>query len=236
MPSLAIIPARSGSKGLPRKNIMNLAGHPLIAHTIKAAANARHIERIVVTTDDPEISSVARAYGAETPFMRPASLAGDTVSMNRVVLHCLQQLYELERYAPDFFTLLQPTCPLRTSRHIDEAIELALVHKQTAIVSVCPVSSHPYLMKKIENGKLTSAFPGTKTGRRQDLPKLYQLNGSIYVLPTSVFLQMKDIHRIPAVPYVMSARESVDIDTLDDFLYANWLMQSASTDGRSGGG
>lgn len=200
-----------------------------------AAKASRHIHRVVVTTDDPGIARIARKYGAETPFLRPAALASDTVSMNEVVLHCLEELKRRERYQPEYFALLQPTCPLRTSRQIDEAIELALRHRSEAVISVCPVTTHPYLMKKIENGRLKNAFPGTTIGRRQDLPPLYQLNGSIYILPTSVFLRKKNMHRLSSVPYLMPARDSVDIDTIDDFLYAEWLMQNASTDERSDG-
>ena len=217
------------------KNVLTLAGHPLIAHTIMAAKASRHIHRVVVTTDDPGIARIARKYGAETPFLRPAALASDTVSMNEVVLHCLEELKRRERYQPDYFALFVPTCPLRTSRQIDEAIELALRHRSEAVISVCPVTTHPYLMKKIENGRLKNAFPGTTIGTSARSATIVSIKRQHLYFANVRFFTKKNMHRLSSVPYLMPARDSVDIDTIDDFLYAEWLMQNASTDERSDG-
>ena len=147
---LAIIPARSGSKGIKDKNIINLNGKPLIAYSIEAGLKSKYIDKVVVTTDGEEIAKVARAYGAEVPFMRPDYLSSDTAKTIDAVMHCIEEMKRLgEEY--DYIVLLQPTQPLRQSWHIDEAIELILEKDEEALVSVSKVKDHPILMRTIDS-------------------------------------------------------------------------------------
>ncbi len=143
---LAIIPARGGSKGVPRKNIRCLAGKPLIAHTIEAALNCQAIERVIVSTDDSEIAEVARAYGAEVPFLRPGEYATDTATSLSVVKHALTWFAEQENYQPEAIAILAPTSPLRTMTHIEDTIKLLWSTGNDSALTICEVLDHPYFI------------------------------------------------------------------------------------------
>src|SRR5260370_5875896 len=149
---LALIPARSGSKGIPYKNIASVGGRPLIAWTIAAARAATRVNRIVVSTDDPDIAQVSEALGAEVPFLRPAEMAQDDTPGTVPLLHALGWLEEHEAYRPELVMLLQPTSPLRSSVDIEAAVELLRDRNADAVVSVTPVSHHPQWMKRVEDG------------------------------------------------------------------------------------
>lgn len=218
----AIIPARAGSKALPNKNKIMLFGKPMIAHTLIAAMNAKSIGRIWVSTDDPDIQSIAKQLGIDVPVLRPSHLAADDTSMADVVIHAVKQMQHYHKESEQdasAFVLLQPTCPLRNSLHIDEAA--ALYNKTPdidAVISVSKVAQHPYLMKVLDhNGHLKPLHDeAIQVGRRQDYPSVYQLNGAIYVCNRAAFLQKRNFHLLRSIPYILTPPFSIDIDTKED--------------------
>lgn len=218
---LAVIPARGGSKRLPRKNLLDLAGKPLIAWTIEAAKHSKYIDHFVVSTDDQEITSVSKKYGAEV-LTRPSELATDTASSVDVVLHAIEK--QNKHY--DYVVLLQPTSPLRTDQHIDEAIELIFEKNADAIISVCETDHSPLWANTLpEDGRMDNFIREDVKGKRsQDLPKFFQLNGAIYVSNTAVFEQTNGFIVNQSYAYVMSRKDSIDIDTYLDFEFVNLLM------------
>lgn len=218
---LALIPARGGSKGLPGKNIRPLKGRPLIGWSIEAARASRYVSRIVVSSDDEEILAVARDQGAETPFRRPASLAGDATPGMDVVLHALDQLAGFE-----WVVLLQPTSPLRLAADIDAAIEQCLKTNAPACVSVCEAPASPWWMFEVgAECRMRSFLPAEQRPvRRQDLPDLYALNGAVYVAKTEWLRMSLSFLTEETVAYVMPPARSVDIDTLFDFQLAECLL------------
>lgn len=210
---LAIIPARGGSKGLPRKNLARLLGKPLIAWTIETAVACTAIDRVVVSTEDEEIATIARYFGAETPFVRPSELAKDDTPTTDVLIHAVEWLNENEAYLPDYIMCLQPTSPLRTTADILLAIQTAHDLRADVVVSVHPVQEHPYWVKRImDDGCLANFLVEPMPSQRQNLPPAYALNGSIYLYRTQVLLQYRgDSAR--TYPYIMPLDRSLDIDT-----------------------
>jgi len=210
---LAIVPARGGSKGLPRKNVLDLGGRPLLAWTLAAAQASRYLDRCVVSTDDEEIAAVARAHGGDVPFIRPAELATDAASAQDVLEHALRQL-------PGFgiVVILQPTSPLRSSNDIDGAIETLQEHHAPSCVSVVEPGKSPYWSYRVdENNRLTPLLdPAFSRMRRQDLPQTYVLNGAVYAAHTQWLLDNRGALGDGTVPYVMPAERSVDIDSAFD--------------------
>ena len=229
---LAIIPARGGSKKIPKKNIKLLAGKPLIAYTIEEALKSKHITRISVSTDDENIAKIARDFGAEAPFLRPSELAKDHVTDLPVFQHCLNWLRENENYIPDIIVHLRPTAPLRKIHHIDSGIELLLKSPEAdSVRSVTSVGQHPLKMWKIENNKLIPFISEKSSGikesynmPRQKLPKAYIQNGSVDVLWTNTILEKNSMSGDIIVPLVMEELESVNIDSEIDFLLAELIM------------
>jgi CMP-N,N'-diacetyllegionaminic acid synthase len=211
--TLALVPARGGSKSIPRKNLAPLAGKPLIAWTIQAAMECRAPLRVVVSTDDEDIAREAVRWGAEVPFLRPAQLAEDRTPTMPVVSHALHELGALDGYAPQRILLLQPTSPLRTADDVDAAIALAEQHDGADVVSVTPATQHPHLMKRITaDGLLVDAVPHEAVERRQDLEQLYVLNGAIYVSTTETVLGKESLYADRTVGYVMPPERSIDVD------------------------
>lgn len=223
---LAIIPARGGSKGVPRKNIKDLCGKPLIAWTIDEAIKSKYIDRVIVSTEDEEIAYISREYGAEVPFLRPIELAQDDTPGIEPILHCINWLKDNENYYPDYVCTLQCTSPLRKSNHIDEALEEIIDKNGDSIIGVCESEVNPYWMKKIEDGKLVDFMEDSKRyTRRQDLPVIYRLNGAIYICKTDVLMKNKNWYTDNTLPYVMSQEDSVDIDTVLDFKIAEIIIK-----------
>ena len=184
MDIIGLIPARGGSKGIPGKNIKNIAGKPLIAWTIQAALESNVLKRIIVSTDDEVIAKVAQEWGAEVPFLRPAGLASDLSSQFSVAEHTLHWIEEHEGCShTGYCLLLQPTSPLRTSMDIINSREIANLRDANAVVSVCEANPHPYLVKTItKDGTLEDFIPvPTTIDRRQDMPPAFALNGAIYL-------------------------------------------------------
>ena len=224
MEILAVIPARGGSKGVPRKNIRLLNGKPLIAYTIEEAKKSRYISRIIVSTEDDEIAKVSNKYGAEV-IRRPMELAKDDTPTIDVVLHVLDNLKN-RNIEPDIVVLLQPTSPLRTSQDIDNAIKLFMEHDCDSVVSVCEVQHSPYWSFKIENGYLKPIFGESYLKkRRQELPKAYIPNGAIYITTPDILRKYRSFYCKKTLPYIMPPEKSIDIDSELDFLLAELLMQ-----------
>ncbi|MBC3932351.1 acylneuraminate cytidylyltransferase family protein [Undibacterium curvum] len=218
---LALIPARGGSKGIPGKNIVDLAGKPLISWTIEAAKACPRIDTIVLSSDDPTIAEVAARFGCTVPFTRPQELATDESSSMDVVYHALEQL-------PDFdvVVLLQPTSPLRTAADIEACLNL--MQSAPAVVSVRPSEDHPYLTFEInDEGTLAPyAKPSADQSlRRQDLPGAWCLNGAIYAADTKWLREQRSFISPGTVAYQMPSERSIDIDTPADLRLAGQLLQ-----------
>ena len=192
----AIIPARGGSKGIPDKNIKIIGGKPLIAWTIETARRSKYIDRVITTTDSDKIAGICKEYNCEVPFMRPKHLANDSAKGTDVILHTLDWL-KLKKIDYDYFILLQPTSPLRTTKHIDEAIEILISSENAnSLVSVKKVNQHPYWMKRINNDGYVEEYQKDNEinyHNRQELPDLYVNNGAIYISKCDYFLKNKSL-------------------------------------------
>lgn len=225
---LALVVARGGSKGIPGKNIIPLGGKPLIAWTIEAARRASCIDRVVLSTDCPDIRETGISCGAEAPFLRPEELARDDTPSMAVVLHALQWLEEKEKYKAKWLMLLQPTSPLRTTADIVAASELAISRRAPAVVSVCPVSKHPYWTKTIDStGRLSNLINDVPSfSRRQDLPAAYALNGAIYLVDCEVLRLQKTFSPDGTLAYVMPPERSLDIDTPWDLQLVDLILKA----------
>lgn len=225
MRKLFLIPARGGSKGLPRKNILPLAGRPMIYYTLDAALGAMESgDEVCVSTDDLEIIEKVQDYGLSVPFIRPAELASDIASTEDVIRHAIDW-YIARELNFDIVILLQPTSPLRKSTHIKDAISI-YNESIDMVVSVKETDSNPYyvLFEEDKNGWLHNCKSGNFT-RRQDCPKVYEYNGGIYVFGTKNFLsrgfsQTKKIKKL-----LMSKKDSIDIDDFLDFKYAETILK-----------
>lgn len=223
---LAVITARGGSKGIPRKNITAVLGKPLIVYSIQAAISSRSVSRTIVSTDDTSIASVARAYGAEVPFLRPHHLATDTATSVSVLKHALTCLAEKEGYLADIVVCLQPTSPLRSAEDIDRAVTLCIQSGADSVVSLCEVMHHPYWMKKVIGGRVYPLMEVDERqySRRQDLPPVYQLNGALYVTRRRVLLEEEKMLGTYTEAYIMPQERSIDIDTPCDLKLAELIM------------
>ena len=227
---LGLITARGRSKGIPHKNVAILAGRPLIAWTIEAALRSQKLSRVIVSTDDQEIAKVAKEWGAEVPFIRPAELAGDRSSHIAVVVHAVRWLESHQDAHPDYLMLLQPTSPFRSSSDIDAAIEIALKTGADAVVSVCPTRDHPYLSKRITpDGRLLDFVPKPQGYlARQILPPAHSLNGAIYLVRCSILLEKKTWYTDRTFAYIMTPERSLDIDTPWDLYLADLILGDKS--------
>ncbi|WKK74526.2 acylneuraminate cytidylyltransferase family protein [Marivirga salinae] len=223
MKPLVIIPARGGSKGVPRKNIKELGGKPLIYYTIEAAREVFEDKHIIVSTDDEEIKAVVEKTGLKVPFTRPAILATDEAGTHEVLMHAIK-FSEENGYHPDVLILLQPTSPFRTETHIKEA--LALYHDGLdMVVSVKETKSNPYyvLFEEDKNGYLRKSKEGDFT-RRQDVPKVWEYNGSIYIISINS-LKKNPLHSFKKIrKFVMNDFSSHDIDNQIDWLSAESII------------
>lgn len=220
---LAIVPARGGSKRLPRKNILELNGKPLITWSIEAGLNSKYIDKLIVSSDNQKILEIAQLFGAST-LTRPAELSIDTATTFDVLKHAIEHN---EHY--DYVILLQPTSPLRNAKHIDAAIELLLKKKADAIVSVCKVSHSPLWCNTLPIDDSFNSFLSKeiKNKRSQDLQTYYRLNGAIYICNTNRLIQEQTIIFDDNIfAYKMEPEDSVDIDTKMDFLYTEFLLKN----------
>ena len=219
---LALIPARGGSKGLPRKNVLLLGGRPLLAWSILAARGSAHVDRIVVSSEDREIIETAREWGAEVPFVRPRELAADETSGMEVVLHAIEQAGQ----GFDYVVLVQPTSPLRTPQDIDACLERCLETGAPACVSVCEPAKSPHWMYTLDkDGRMRPLLgSGEYVSRRQDLPRVYALNGAVYAARTDWLKESGNFVTPETVGYVMDPERSLDIDTALDLRLCEELL------------
>lgn len=219
---LAIIPARGGSKGVPRKNIKMLAGKPLIAWTIEEARKSKYISKLILSSEDEEIIKVAKDYGCEVPFKRPKDLAQDHTPGIDVILQAIEQCPGY-----DYIILLQPTSPLRTAEDIDDFISYFIDQNVNACVSLCEPSKSPYWMYKLDgtNNLVPILTEHASVTRRQDLPKVYALNGALYIANINWIKQTENFMTDETIGYVMPTSRSYDIDTIEDFMICEYLME-----------
>lgn len=225
---LAIIPARGGSKRLPKKNILELAGKPMIAWTIEAALQSKYIDDVVVTSDDLDIINVAEHYGASVPFIRPENLSDDKASSIDVVVHTVEYLLKHHNKVHDFIVLMQPTSPLRTAKHVDDAVLSMFKKEADAIISVTKMDHSPLWSNTLPEDKNMTGFitDEVKGERSQDLPAYFRLNGAIYICNTKKLLEERAFFLKENVyAFEMDRASSVDVDEALDFQVANYLAQ-----------
>lgn len=229
---LALVPARGGSKSIPRKNVMSFAGHPLLTYSIAAGLKARAVGRVIVSTDDAEISSVAREYGAEVPFLRPASLALDDTPDLPVFEHALAWLESHEGYRPEIVVQLRPTSPVRPPDCVDRAVETLLAHPEAdSVRGVVPSGQNPYKMWRIEadggmRPLLQDGFDEPYNMPRQSLPPTFWQTGHVDAIRTSTILEKGSMSGDVILPLILDPRYTVDIDNPRDLERAEWLMAS----------
>lgn len=228
---LALILARGGSKRLPGKNVKSLCGKPMIAWTIEAAKQSQYIDRVIVSTDSEEISTVSKTFGADVPFMRPAELASDTATSIDTVLHTVDWLKEHEKKQYDYLMLLQPTSPLRTTTHIDKAIiEFMTGGIFDSLISFCKWEKKTEWMHAYNSeGFLESCLTLKEGFARDGELQLLMPNGAIYFTKTETFLKEKTFYTKKLRGYMMEASDSADIDTEEDFKLASLLMEQYRT-------
>ena len=228
---LVIIPARGGSKGIPRKNIKPLDGKPLIYYAIENARAITSDENICVSTDDEEIKSVVEDCGLKVPFLRPAELATDTIGTYEVLLHALGYYEQLGK-GFDAVLLLQTTSPFRRIEQIKEALQQYNTSDADMLVSVKLSPANPYhnLFEENENGFLQVCKGDGTIHRRQDAPKVYEYNGAIYIMDAKILKTTHMHHMTKRVKYVMDAHSSLDLDTMQDWELAELILNTKSND------
>jgi CMP-N,N'-diacetyllegionaminic acid synthase len=220
---LAIIPARGGSKRLPRKNVLDLNGKPLIAYSIEAGLKSKYIDKVIVSSDDEEILSISKQFGADI-IKRPDELASDTSTSFDAIKHTIENT---ETY--DYIILLQPTSPLRNYEHIDEAIESLEEKNADATVSVCEMDHSPLWSNTLDDSLSMNEFLKDEVinRRSQDLESYYRLNGAIYICKTDKLLELKTFFLKDNIfAYKMDRESSIDIDEEIDFKIAEVLISA----------
>jgi N-acylneuraminate cytidylyltransferase len=221
MKTIALIPARGGSKGIPRKNIKIFNSKPLIYWTIQAALESKYIDRVIVSTEDEEIAEIAKRYTAEVPFLRPKELAEDDSLGIDPVIHALEMLPNVED-----ILLMQPTSPLRKTHHIDEIFQLREKLKSDSAVSISLSRKHPNLFFKINSENIISPFSKDfKSLPRQKYSDLYTVNGALYLSSKKSILLNNSFFTSKTVGYIMPEKYSIDIDTQLDWDIAEFLMK-----------
>lgn len=223
---LGIIPARGGSKRLPKKNIRLLFGKPLIAWTIEQALASRYIDRLIVSTDDPEIATVAKQHGAEIPFLRSKKLASDNAKQIDVIFHALR-FFKKKGFKYDVLIALQPTSPLRLSQDINRSIEALFFKKRKAIISVCESEDHHYWANCLPKNHSMANFlsPWVINKNKQELPTSYRINGAICVAHIDFLKEEKSFFGKSTYAYIMPKERSIDIDEEADLLFGELMMK-----------
>ena len=223
--AIAIIPARGGSKGLPQKNVSNLAGKPLIAWTIDVCLRSQYINKTIVTSDDASILEVAQQYGAET-IKRPEKLATDNALTVDVITHALGVLeYEVDLESYKYVVLMQPTSPLRNTKHVNEAFEKIISTEATSLVSVTKPLYHPFKAFRLVDGYLKGLVQDDHPFLpRQLLPETYVGNGAIYIIEIDLFKKTNSLMTSRCIPYEMDGISSIDIDTKLDLDKASAIL------------
>lgn len=228
MKILAIIPARGGSKRLPRKNIISLEGKPLIAWTIEETKKSKYITDIIVSTDDEEIAKIAKEYNVSVPFIRPDYLSNDKATSYDVVIHAIDFLRLNKNMLYDYVILLQPTSPLRTVEDIDGAIEMLISRRADSIISMCECEHPPIWSNTLPNDLSIINFDKKeyKNLRSQDIPQYFRYNGAIYLTKISKLIEEKDfIFDSNSYAYIMPQSRSIDIDNKLDLLFCKTIIK-----------
>jgi len=220
---LGLIPARGGSKGVPRKNLRDLGGKPVLQWTTDAAKASRLIDRLVLSTDDSEIANLGRSLGVDVPFLRPAVAATDEASAHDVIEHALEQLDVQFEY----LVYLQPTSPFRTVEDIDGCLEKLSASRAESCVSVCQSPAKPEWLFYIEGETLRPVLGEVKHQRRQELAVAYELNGAVYAARVSAYRRHSTFFLRRTVAWVMPPDRSVDLDEPEDFERAESVLQQA---------
>ncbi len=224
---LGLIPARGGSKAIPRKNIIYLAGKPVLAYTCQAALGSKELTRVLINTNDQEIADVGHQFGVDTPFLRPDYLAEDETLILPVINHTLEWLENDEGYITDMVVLLQPTSPLRTSAHIDSALRTILDSEADTLVSVQELPHHfnpVSLMKLDKQGYLRPYQDEEMILRRQDKPQFYVRNGPAILIVHRHVLDSGRLYGDKVIPFLMGRLESIDIDDISDLTLVEALL------------
>jgi CMP-N-acetylneuraminic acid synthetase len=233
---LGVITARGGSKGLPGKNLKLLGGQPLLAYTVNAALESSAFDRVILSTDAPDIAAAARSLGSDVPFMRPAELARDETPHQPVIEHAVRWLDEHEQYRPDAVMILQPTSPFRSPRHIRESIALLDRSGADSVVSVSDVPAHfnPMRALHVDDRGMASLFVTRqpvrfRINRRQDLPPAWTMNGAIYLFRTRVLLAREpSLYGETTATYAMSHADGISIDSIDDWTEAERMLENSA--------
>lgn len=225
MHNLAIIPARSGSKGLPDKNIKELNGKPLMAYSIEAALQSGMFDEVMVSTDSEKYAEIAKEYGANVPFLRSEELSGDKAGSWDVVKEVLNRYKEMGKEF-DTICLLQPTSPLRDADDIKAAYELYVEKASVAVISVCEMEHSPLWSNTLPNNKSLEGFIRQEAQKpRQEIETYYRLNGAIYIVKTDEIYKDYDFYRNGSFAYIMPTWKSVDIDSAFDFEVAGFMIK-----------
>lgn len=222
---LAVIPARGGSKGVPRKNIIEVGGHPLIKYTIDCGKNSKYLDRTVISTEDLLIKRVAEENGGDVPFLRPKELAEDTSKTIDCIVHAVNTLKSMgEEY--DYVIILQNTVPLRKSWHVDEAIEMIVDSSERSLVSISEVDEHPILMRTLTEDKtVKNLLHMNSTMRRQDFPKFYKVDGAIAIQKIDAEFNLETSINDGKLGYVMERKYSTDIDNYLDIKIIEYYLE-----------
>jgi len=226
---LAIIPARGGSKGIPKKNIINVGGKPLIYYSINVAKKSKFIGRVIVSTDSKEIAEMAEKNGARVPFIRPSELARDDTPTYPVIKHVLEWLNEKENYRPELIVILEPTFPLRTVKEVDEAIKAISSDKEAdSLRGVCEPFQNPFKMWLL-NGKYLEPLIKTEKEThgmpRQKLKKVFWQNGFIYISRYKTIMEKGDIAGEKILPFILGKNKYIDLDTKEDLELLRWYLE-----------
>ncbi|WP_459820023.1 acylneuraminate cytidylyltransferase family protein [Campylobacter concisus] len=222
---LAIVPARGGSKGLPGKNIKELCGKPMVVHTIEQALKSKYISDVIISTDSKDIEKIAIEHGAKSYFLRPKYLASDNAKVIDNYIYTIDRLNKYFGYSIKSFVSLQPTSPLRNTEDIDGAIELFINKNADSVISYTeeyhPIEWHKYITK---DGKFENIFE-ERLLNRQEIRKTYFPNGAVFVFDYNLIKQNK-YYGDNSYAYIMPRERSIDIDTIEDFRYAEFIMNS----------
>jgi len=225
---IALIPARGGSKSIPKKNIINLRGYPLIAYSIAAAKLSKYISRIIVSTDSKEIAEIARHYGAEVPFMRPAELATDTATDYVVFKQAMEWFENNEKYLPEYWVHLRPTTPLRNPELVDKGIEKIIRHPEaTSLRSGYELREPPQKQFRIENGFFVGLFSNDSDSEYANLPRqsfssVYQPNGYVDVIKKKVVIEDKVFHGSKILAFIVP--DVGELDRPEDFEFIKFKL------------
>ena len=217
---IGIIPARGGSKGLPKKNILNFCGKPLIGWTIEEACKSAYIDRLIVSTDNTTIGEISKAYGCDVPFIRPKNISNDKATTDDVVMHALKTINE----SFEIVIILQPTSPLRTNKDIDSALVKLVKSNATSLVSMF-LSDKPYeWFHRINSKGFIRSINDSKINNRQVAKNAYLPNGAIYISKVNTYREKRTFYHRNSIAYIMPKSRSIDIDDKLDFKIAEFLL------------